>query len=107
MKTPINKLINQELKKQFAKFGSQEDSLDPVIIAKFFNPSGSGTWYAISYDEDTNICFGYVTGFYEDELGYFSIDELESVECPPFGLRIERDRFFSSCKLSDLKKQAG
>ena len=105
MKTIKINLINQELKKVFASIGTQEDVSDPIIIAKFFNPSGSQTWYAISYDEVNNICFGYVTGFYENELGYFSIDELESLQVPPFGLRIERDIYFDSCRLSEIKNK--
>lgn len=103
MKTPKITLINQELKNTFASIGSQDEVADPMVIAKFFNPYGSQTWYAISYDEATNICFGYVTGMFEDELGYFSIDELESVEVPPFGLRIERDLYFRPCTLSEVK----
>lgn len=102
MKTPINNLINEELKNLFNQHGSQAESTDPMVIAKFFNPSGAGTWYAISYDPWENICFGYVTGLGCDELGYFDIEELESVECPPFGLRIERDLYFSHCKLSEI-----
>jgi len=103
MKTEKNILINQELKAEFTKVGQQEDLLDPMVIAKFFNPSGRQTWYAISYDETDNICFGYVTGFDFDELGYFSIDELEALEVPPFGLRIECDFTFTPCPLSKIK----
>jgi hypothetical protein len=103
MNTPKITLINAELKKQFALTGSQEDVSDPVIVAKFFNPCGSQTWYAISYDETSNCCFGYVTGMFEDELGYFSINELESLLVPPFGMRIEQDLFFKSCRLSEIK----
>jgi len=102
MKTQKITLINQELKNEFAKVGSQEDASDPIIIAKFFNPSGAGTWYAISYEESSNTCFGYVTDFGYDELGYFSISELESLSVPPFGLSIERDLYFSSCLLSEI-----
>ena len=102
MKTPKITLINQELKKEFARIGSQEEVTDPTIIAKFFNPSGAETWYAIAYNENENICSGYVTGFGYDELGYFSIDELEALVIPPFGLRVERDLYFSSCLLSEI-----
>lgn len=103
MKTPKITLINQELKKEFAKVGKQDDLANPLIIAKFFNPSGGQTWYAISFEEDSNICFGYVSGFGFDELGYFSINELEDLEVPPFGLRIERDLYFVPCPLSEIK----
>jgi hypothetical protein len=39
---------------------------------------------------------------HEPELGYFSLDELESVS-GPFGLRIERDRSFNSQPLTQCK----
>jgi hypothetical protein len=103
MNTAKINLINQELKNTFAQFGPQDDITDPLIIAKFFNPCGSQTWYAISYDDSSNCCFGFVTGMFEDELGYFSIDELESLVIRPLGLRIERDVYFKSCKLSEIK----
>ena len=102
MKTFKTPLISEELKYEFFKVGTQDDVSDPIIIAKFFNPSGAETWYAIAYNENENICFGYVTGFEYDELGYFSIDELESLSLPPFGLGIERDLYFSSCPLSEI-----
>lgn len=97
-------LISKELKVKFAKMGDQSEVSDPIVLAKFFNPCGSQTWYAISYDADTNICFGYVTGMFEDEYGTFSIDELESLKLP-FGLRIERDIYFIPCRISDIVKE--
>ena len=98
-------LINQELKEKFSSNGSQKDLQDPMLIAKFFNPCGSQTWYAISYDEESHCCFGYVTGMFEDELGYFSMDELESLRIPPMGIRIERDLYFSPCRLSEIENE--
>lgn len=41
MKTPKITLVNQELKKEFAKVGTLVDGTNPIIIAKFFNPSGA------------------------------------------------------------------
>lgn len=105
MNTPKITLITQQLRKQFARIGDQRNESDPLIVAKFFNPTGAGTWYAIAYNPEDNTCFGYVTDFGFDELGYFSIDELESITVPPFGLRIERDRYFTPCRLSDIKKR--
>lgn len=97
------KLITKQLEERFAKIGNQDEEEDPIIIAKFFNPNGAGTWYAISYEPEYNICFGYVTGLGYDELGSFSITELESLKPPPFGLSIERDIHFKECRLSDIK----
>lgn len=62
---------------------------DKVLVVKFFNPCGAGTWYAAEFDgEDT--FFGLVTGLGHPEWGYFSLSELASIRLR-FGLRIERD----------------
>lgn len=97
------KLITKQLEERFAQVGRQAEESDPIIIAKFFNPNSAGTWYAISYEPEDNICFGYVTGLAFDELGSFSIAELESLSLPPLGLPIERDIHFKECRLSDIK----
>ena len=94
------KLITKQLEKRFRELG-QQDIPDPVIVAKFFNPTGAGTWHTISYEPETRIAFGYVTGLGFDELGYYSIDELESIKCPPFGLSIERDLHCGERRLSE------
>ena len=87
------KLITKEIEQRFDEVGDQSEVENPLILSKFFNPCGSETWYATEYNTKTNICYGYVTGMFEDEWGTFSIDELESLELP-FGLSIERDIHF-------------
>jgi hypothetical protein len=86
------RLMTGELEKRFAEIGSQENSKNPIVVAKFFNPAGAGTWYATEYDPKTKTFFGYVSifGDWNDEWGYFSLDELESFE-GPFGIGLERD----------------
>lgn len=98
-------LITQELIKRFQEVGSQEDKKDPLIIAKFFNPTGAGTWYATEYDPIKKMFFGYVSilGNQCDEWGYFSLDELENLKLP-FGLSIERDLYFGEKLFSEIKK---
>ncbi|MFC5044104.1 DUF2958 domain-containing protein [Aquimarina hainanensis] len=95
------KLITPELEARFAEVGDQSDIENPIIIAKFFDPVGSGTWYATEYDKETKICHGYVTGFANDEWGSFSIDELESIK-RPLGLRIERDLYCKEQTFDEL-----
>lgn len=51
-----------------------------------FHPLSDWTSYGIEYDEE-DIFFGWVSGF-EDELGYFSLKEMEGVGVM---LGIERD----------------
>ncbi|QHI38069.1 hypothetical protein IMCC3317_34530 [Kordia antarctica] len=93
------KLINDELTKRFKEVGRQNKN--PLVIAKFFDPAGSATWYATEYDGETNICFGYVTGLAFDEWGSFSITELEAIK-RPFGLTIERDIHFKEIPFNTL-----
>lgn len=99
------KLLTQELMKRFNEVGSQEDKKDPLVIAKFFNPTGIGTWYATEYDECHQEFFGYVSlfGDHNDEWGYFSLRELESYK-GAFGLGIERDLYFQEQKFSEVVK---
>lgn len=94
-------LISKKLELRFKEVGSQENSNDPIIIAKLFNPVGSGTWFLTEYNETTKIAFGYVTGLAHDEWGYVCIQELEAIELP-YGLFIERDLFFVEQLFSSL-----
>jgi hypothetical protein len=94
-------LLTKQLKARFKKVGEQETP-DPIIIAKFFNPCGAETWYVCEYNDETKICYAYVTGIWEDEWGYFSLAELESLRCPPLGLPIERDLYFDEVPFSKL-----
>jgi hypothetical protein len=87
------KLLTQEiLKKLPALYMNEDKSAAKVTIpVKFFNPMGSGTWYATEYDPEEGRFFGYASIFPGGgELGYFMLSELESVRLP-FGLKIERD----------------
>lgn len=98
------KLLTKELLHQFEKVGRQEEVKDPVVIAKFFNPTGAGTWYATEYDATEGLFFGYVSifGDWNDEWGYFSLDELESYR-GKFGLGIERDVYFEPKPFSEIR----
>jgi hypothetical protein len=59
------------------------------VPAKFFNPTGAGTWYVLEYDPAERLCFG-LAHITDEELGYFGLAELEAVR-GRFGLGIERD----------------
>ena len=94
------KFITQELKKQFRANAKLPES-ERKVIAHYFNPTGQGDWYAITYDEGTNECFGYVR-IQEGEFGYFSLEDLAKIKCPPFGLGIERALHFAPCEQSEI-----
>lgn len=85
--------MTKELEKRFKEVGIQDNKgKNAIVIAKYFNPSGAGTWYATEYSPKERLFFGYVSifGDHNDEWGSFSLDELESIK-GPFGLEIERD----------------
>jgi hypothetical protein len=83
-------LMTQEIRKQFKNIGSREgkEPEETICVVKFFNPTGSWTWYATEFDGE-DIFFGLVDGF-ELEWGTFSLAELQSIK-GHFGLGIERD----------------
>jgi len=101
------KLLTKELLKRFESVGSQDGVKDPIVIAKFFNPTGAGTWLATEYDPNSKEFFGFVSifGDYNDEWGYFSLDELESY-VGRFGLGIERDLHFTEQRMSNVMPSA-
>lgn len=97
------RLMTKQLEKRFLQVGNQGELEDPLVIAKFFNPCGAGTWYATEYDPKDKIFFGYVSifGDWNDEWGSFSLEELESFQ-GPFGIGIERDLFFDEKPFSQV-----
>jgi hypothetical protein len=96
-------LLTKDLLKRFAKIGSQENVTNPIVVAKFFNPAGAGTWYATEYDPETKLFFGYVSifGDWNDEWGSFSLDELQNFR-GIFSIGIERDLYFGEKKISEV-----
>ena len=95
------KLLTKEIKEKFAKVGRQEDVSDPLVVAKFFDPQGSWTWYATEFDPENEIFFGWVHGLVK-EWGSFSLEELQSYT-GPFMLGIERDIYFGYQRISEIK----
>lgn len=94
------KLLTNELKNKFEKYplGSQDGKLgNAEVIAKFFNPTGVGTWYItegqILENGDCEM-FGYCH-LGDDEMAEFGtvmLSELENIQLP-LGMSIERDLY--------------
>ena len=100
------KLMTKALEARFKKVGKQEKVADPIIIAKFFSPVGRATWYATEYNPKEKVFFGYASlfGDWNDEWGYFSLEELEQVRLP-LGLHIERDLYWDEAPMSQVVKK--
>jgi hypothetical protein len=78
---------------------STENEEDPTVQVKFFDPTGSWSWYATEFD-GADTFFGWVDGMCP-ELGYFSLREL-SDHRGRLGLGIERDLHFSPRPLGEV-----
>jgi len=101
------RLLTEEIKKTLPALYTQENEKDPMVYIKFFDPVGSWTWYVLEGEEQEGdfLFFGYIVGF-EAELGYFTLSQLESAKKGLIGIQalpIERDLYFTPCKLSKIK----
>ena len=94
------KLLTQELEEKFKQYplGSQDGKMgNAELIAKFFNPTGAGTWYITEgskLDNGDYEMFGYCH-LGDDEFAEFGsilLSELENIELP-LGLSIEQDLY--------------
>jgi hypothetical protein len=99
------KIVTEEFEALFKDYPlySQEDVDDPLVIAKLFDPCSAATWYLTEYNSKDKIAFGYVMGLVEDEWGYVSLTELESIK-GPLGIGIEQDLYFLQKLMSECKK---
>jgi len=99
----MSKLIPQTLLSEIPDLYETEGETNPLCYIKLFTPDSNWTWYIIEFSKsDTSTCYGYVRGL-ESELGYFTLEELESVH-GPLGLAIERDFSFTPTPFANIKK---
>jgi hypothetical protein len=130
------KLMTKEIEARFAKVGKQENVKDPIVICKFFNPTGAGTWYATEMyyvikkdrpreepeiieveasklDESIGgeivdmVFFGYVSIF-GDHCDEWGYFSLDELESVkgPFGVGIERDLHWTPRPISEVCQKA-
>lgn len=97
------KLLSQEIIESLPPLYSTENESDPLVRVKLFTPDSNWSWYIIEYDKESRTAFGYVCGL-ENELGYFSLDELEEVK-GPLGLAVERDISFNETRFKEIVQE--
>ena len=101
----MSKLIPNTLLSDIPDLYATEGQTNPLCYVKLFTPDSNWTWYIMEFSKsDRNTCYGYVQGF-EDELGYFSLSELESVR-GVLGLSVERDLSFEPTRFATVKGAA-
>ena len=94
------KLLTKDLQEKLKEYplGSQDGKLgNSKVIAKFFNPTGVGTWYIIEgqlLENGDAEMFGYCHLGNDEfaEFGTVMLSELESIQLP-MGMTIERDLY--------------
>ena len=98
----MSKLLPLSIIKNIPNLYETENQEEKICYVKLFLPNSNWTWYIIEIDkQDNNTCFGFVDGL-EQELGYFTIKELENLR-GQFGLKVELDVSFKPTKLSKIK----
>ncbi|GAB5491996.1 MAG: hypothetical protein Phog2KO_22110 [Phototrophicaceae bacterium] len=104
-KHPAHILMNDEIQALLPPLYANEDiGMNAIAPVKYFHPTSDWTWYASEYNADKGLFFGLVVG-YDIELGYFSLEELESISAGKgLNLPIERDLHYTPKSLEDLQK---
>ncbi len=94
-------LLTKDLSEQAQQQYPLGSDMDQLIVAKFFDPQGSWSWYLMNQDpEDPDYLWGIVDGF-EVEMGSFSLGELQHFR-GRFGLGIECDLNFKPLSAKEL-----
>ena len=92
------KLVTNEL---LGKIPDMEENESGRVYAKFFHPFSPWKWYAMEYDPENEIFFGFVHGDFP-ELGYFSLSDFEDNKV--MGLPFERDLYWNDeTTIEDVK----
>ena len=91
----LTKDIERKLPPLYSQDGEGEAAIAQV---KFFTVVADWTWYASEYAADTGVFFGLVGSPYATELGYWTIDDLMSIQVGVLG--VERDKAWTPRPLS-------
>ena len=92
----LTKSITEKAKKQY----DEGSDMEQMVVAKYFNPTGNGTWYLMNLADDEDYAWGIVDMF-AIEMGSFSMRELQGIKLP-LNMGIERDKYFEPIKASEL-----
>ena len=94
----------KELFKRYPLYSQDGKGMDSVVLVKYFNPCGAGTWLITEAEEQKDgdyLLFGYCHIFCW-EWGYVMLSELQNLKLP-FGSKIERDLYIpKNAKVKDL-----
>ncbi|MAS94894.1 MAG: transposase [Verrucomicrobiales bacterium] len=103
----LTKSIRNQLIENYRKQQSEGEEIDFKPIVKLFTPDAGATWLLTELNPEHNVAFGLCDlGLGFPELGYVSLEEIESIR-GGLGLPVERDRYFEAKKrLSEYAVEA-
>ena len=90
MQKMMTKALESKVPALYAQDGKGSEA---IIYAHYFSCFNGWDWYMTEYDPETREAFGIVKGF-ETEMGYFSIEEFESINRSRGFNVIERDLYW-------------
>lgn len=99
----MGRITTQEFEQLFKDYPirSQQEKVNPKVVAKLFDNSSDAVWYLLEYSPKHKVALAYVIGILMNEAGSVSIAELENIIDPIQGThRIERDFAFIQKPLS-------
>ena len=88
----MQQLMTREIAKTAPRLYEQDGAEDPTVYAHYFSCVNGWDWWLLEFD-GTDEAFGLVEG-YDDELGYFSIKEMEGLNRQMGFAAVERDEHF-------------
>ena len=103
-----HELMTKELGETIPALYANDGADDPDAVlarVKLFTPFSNWTWYVTEWEAETGLCFGLVQGF-EEELGYFSLDELAEVTVLGGVPAVERDLYWKPTTLGEIRGRA-
>lgn len=99
----MQQLMTREIAKTVPRLYGQDGAEDPTVYAHYFSCMNGWDWWLLEFD-GTDEAFGLVEG-YDDELGYFSIKEMEELNRQMGFAAVERDAHFSPKPLSAVRRR--
>ena len=94
----MQELMTREIAEELPRLYEQDGSEDPTVYVHYFSCVNGWDWWLLEFD-GTDEAFGLVEG-YDDELGYFSIKEMEELNRQMGFAVVERDEHFEPKPLS-------
>ncbi len=96
------KLFTKEIEeKAQAQYPLGSDLEKQMVVAKYFLPTGSATFYLLNQDPNDHDYLWGICFIFEWEIGSFSKSDLENYK-GKMGLGIERDLYFTEVNAKEL-----